>query len=266
LLGGLFILQTRYRDKLLGDDAYLRMEERASELRDSLRAIGFDPIKLSGGDPAARLSPTVEDELRIQSRELERLIAAQVKEGREQLKVVADASRELGHAALAQGRWREGAAHLGEYLIFNPRAWSEWFAQGTAYANIREGAETDSLSVIAYTRALETVPEDVPASTKARIRTYRAGVMKRHPQNHEPALAELETARQLVEEGSYEADDIHYNLGAILAMRGETDAAMHELRQIADRWYFTAIAGHQDDYFANLADREDFRQLLKEAP
>ncbi|MFL5872320.1 MAG: hypothetical protein ACJ75T_02450 [Solirubrobacterales bacterium] len=49
-------------------------------------------------------------------------------------------------------------------------------------------------------------------------------------------------------------------------MRGETDAAMHELRQIADRWYFAAIAGHQDDYFANLADHEDFQQILEGAP
>ena len=43
LLSGLFVLQTRYRDKLLGDDAFLRMEEGANELRDSLRASGRKP-------------------------------------------------------------------------------------------------------------------------------------------------------------------------------------------------------------------------------
>jgi tetratricopeptide (TPR) repeat protein len=266
LLGGLFVLQTRYRDKLLGDDAFLRMEEGANELRDSLRASGFDPTNLSGWAPTAGLSLTDQDEIRNRAMELERLLSASLKEDDGQLKAVADASRELGHAALAQAKWREGAEHLGDYLAFNPKAWSEWFAQGTAYANTREGAETDSLSIFAYTRALETMPEDVPASTKARIYTYRAGVLKRNPQNFDAAIAGLEKAREFAEEGSYEADDVHYNLAAILSMRGETDAAMHELRQIKDPWYFEAINGHIDDYFANLADRADFRHLLEASP
>lgn len=264
LLGGLFILQTRYRDKLLGDDAFLRMEEGASELRDSLRAIGFDPTRLPGRAPTAGLSPTVKEEIRNQARELERLISARLGDEDGQLKVVADASRELGHAALAQGKWREGAEHLADYLAFNPKAWSEWFAQGTAYANTREGPATDSLAIFAYTRALETLPEDARLSTKARIYTYRAGVMKRNPQNHELAIAELEKAREFAEKRSYEADDIHYNFAAILSMRGETDAAMRELRQITDPWYFGAVTEHEDDYFANLVDRADFRHLLEE--
>jgi hypothetical protein len=53
LRGGLFVLQTRYRDKLLGDDAFVHMEEGANELRDSLRGSGFDPTNLSGWAPAA---------------------------------------------------------------------------------------------------------------------------------------------------------------------------------------------------------------------
>jgi tetratricopeptide (TPR) repeat protein len=264
LLGGLFILQTRYRDKLLGDDAFLRMEEGASDLRDSLRASGFDPTKLPGWTPAAGLSLTEQDEIRNRAMELERLLSASLKEDEGQLKAVADASRELGHAALAQGKWREGAEHLGDYLTYNPKAWSEWFAQGTAYANTREGAETDSLSIFAYTRALETMPEDLPPSTMARIHTYRAGVMKRNPQNFDTALAGLERAREFAEEGSYEADDIHYNRAAIFSMRGETDAAMRELRQIADPWYFEAITAHEGDYFASLINRGDFQSLLEE--
>ena len=171
---------------------------------------------------------------------------------------------ELGHAALAQAKWREGAEHLGQYLAFNPKAWSEWFAQGTAYANAREGAETDSLSIFAYTRALETMPQDAPPSTKARIYTYRAGVLKRNPESFDAAMSGLMRAREFAEEGSYESDDIHYNLAAILSMRGETDAAMDEVRKIADPWYFGAISAHEDDYFANLLNRGDFQSLLKE--
>lgn len=261
LLGGLFVLQTRYRDKLLGDEAFLRMEERATELRASLQAIGFDPTKLSGWAPSTELPPGATDEIRDQAWELEKLISSRLKEDDGQLRAVADASRELGHAALAQGRWREGAEHLTKYLAFNPQAWNEWFAQGTAYANTRDA---DSLAVFAYTRALETLPENAQRSTKARIYTYRAGVMKRDPQNRTAAVTDLEKAQELAEEGSYEADDVHYNLAAILSMRGETEAAMHELRQIINPWFFELITAHEHDYFANLADHDYFRRLLEE--
>lgn len=267
LLAGLFVLQTKYREKLLGDDAFLRVEDRVKKLRDTVDASGFDVARLPGGVSTDGLSSGERDEIRDRAKELEKYIESSLgKDDRGRVKIVAEASRELGHAALAQGRWREGAEHLADYLAVNPRDWNEWFAQGTAYANTRDGADTDALAVLAYTRALETLPASATRSTKARLHTYLAGVLKRDPEKRALAESQLEIARELAEEGSYEADDVHYNLAAILAMRGETEAAMHELHQIRDPWYVDLIATHVDDYFANLAGFADFHRLLGEEP
>jgi tetratricopeptide (TPR) repeat protein len=264
LLGGVFVLQTKYREKLLGDDAFLQLADKVKDLRSTVDASGFDVTRIPGAAPAAGLSSAEESEIQNRVRELERSIEASLREDEGQLKVVAEASRELGHAALAQGRWREAAEHLAEYLAVNPRDWREWFAQGTAYSNTREGPETDALAVLAYTRALETLPSDVDRSTRARLYTYRAGVLKRDPKQHAQAESGLATAQEYAEEGSYEADDVHYNMAALLSMRGETDAAIRELLEIADPWYFEAVIAHTSDYFANLAERADFDRLLDE--
>jgi len=265
VLGGLFVLQTRHRPSLLADDAFLRLKKDAAELRTTITDSGFDVTMIPGTAPTAGLSSRAEAEIRNRAEELERSVSASLLgDDASRLRTVAEASRELGHAALVQGRWREGAEHLAEFLAVNPRDWGEWFAQGTAYANAREGPETDALAVLAYTRAVETLPPTANRQTRARLLTYRAGVLKRDLQKHSLAEVELEKARAFAEQGSYEADDIHYNLAAILSMRGETDAAMRELRQIGDRWYFGAISEHERDYFANLSERDDFRHLLAE--
>ena len=267
LLGGLFVLQTRYRDELLGDQAFLRMKEISADLRRTVDKTGFDVTQILGSAPTAGLSSSDADEIQNRAKELERAIAGNFgNRAGDQLQIIAEAERDLAHADLARGRWKEGADRLSGYLAVNSDDYREWFAQGTAYANARGGSETDALSVLAYSRALEALPSDVEPQTKARLHTYMAGVLKRDPKKRLLAEQELERAQEYTEVGSYEADDIHYNQAAILAMRGETDLAMRELRTITDPWYFDAIHAHRDDYFLNLASRDDFQALMAKRP
>ena len=263
VLTGIFVLQTRFRDMLLGDDAYLELKRKVGDLRQSVDASGFDVTRIPGTSSAAGLSSDATDAIENRADELERAMGeGMVRWSAPQRDLVAEAARELGRAALAQGRWREGADRLAEYLAVKPDDWAEWFAQGTAFANAREGATTDTLSVLAYTRALESKPADADDTATARMYAYRAGVLKRDRGKWQLAEDDLERARELAQDGTYESDDIHYNWAAILAMRGEADAAVRELVEISDPWYFEAVAEHEDDYFANLKDRPDFRQWI----
>lgn len=266
-LAGVFVLQTRYREQLLDDGHWLgRVQEGAFELGEAVTATNVDFTRLSPATPAPPLAAEQKSELESRERELEqtlRLVATKNVELQDS--AIADASRELAHAALARGQWLEAAERLKPYLDDNPDDWSEWFAQAAAYANTRGGVATDVAALEAADRALKSMPEDVDRTLLARLRSYRGGVLKRLGKLGE-AKVELDRARDLAVEGSYEADDINYNTAAIYAMEGEREKALTALREIRDRSYLDAVRAHCGDYFSGLVGYPPFEELIAPRP
>ena len=267
VLVGVFVLQTRYRGQLMDDSHWLeRIREDALELGEAVTATNIDFTRISPATPAPSLAGEQMSELESRERELEqtlRLVA--VKNVELQDSAIVDASRELAHAALARGQWLEAAGRLQPYLDANPDDWSEWFAQAAAYANTRGGVETDAAALEACDRALESMPADVDRSLQARLRSYRGGMLKRLGRLQE-ARVELERARDLALEGSYEADDINYNTAAIYALEDDREKTLAALREIQDSSYLDAVRAHRNDYFSSLAGYGPFEELIGEVP
>jgi tetratricopeptide (TPR) repeat protein len=264
---GLFVLQTKFREQLLDDSHWLkRVREVSFELGQAVTATNLDFTRLNPGTVAPHLPAEQQSELEAREQELERILKSAADENIElHGSALADAARELAHAALARGKWLEAAERLETYLELNPGDWSEWFAQGTAYANTRGGTETDEASLASYDRTLDTIPSDVDPVLLARLYSYRAGVLKRLGR-FEEARSELEQARELAVEGSYEADDINYNSAVIYAIEGKKENAVQALRQIREASYLGAVVAHREDYFEQLTGYGPFEELIENWP
>ena len=262
---GVYVLQTRYRPHLM-DDKNWRIREDAQQLGEAVTAINLDFTRISPATPPPSLAGKQKSELESRERELEqalRLITVEKAETSD--RAIVDASRELAHAALAQGQWLEAAGRLQIYLDANPDDWSEWFAQAAAYANARGGTVTDAAALEACDHALGSMPADVDRTLQSRLRSYRGGVLKRL-RRLEEARAELERARELALAGSYEADDINYNTAGVYALEGDRENAVAALKAIEDSSYMDAVRVHQGDYFASLAGYAPFEEMIGAAP
>lgn len=260
---GLFVLQTRYREQLLDDRHLLkRLKEGALELEAAVTTTNLDFTRLSPTSPAPKLPASQQSDLESRELELERILQkVTLKDVEMQDNAIADASRELAHAALARGQWLEAAERLKRYLEIYPDDWSEWFAQAAAYANTRGGQSTDEAALNACNRALALMPEDADSLVRARLHSYRGGVLKRLGRLDD-ARVDLDFARGLAPAGSYEADDVSYNDAAIYAIEGRKPEAVEALAAIQDPSYLDAVIAHQDDYFSSLVGYGPYEQLV----
>lgn len=259
LLGGLFVLQTRFRQQLLSDERYVQVLEMASELRVSIDASGVDtgPLILHQGKLAADLKRRIGSKARQLETVTQQAILDQQKP-----ETIAAALLELGRAAMAEGRWLTAAQHFNMYLQIRAD-WHVEFQLATAYANAREGKETDQAALDALDRAIASNPA-TEATLTARMQAYRAGFLKRLGRLAE-AEEQLDFAAGLATRGSFEADDVTYNYACVYALTDRPDDALRSLREINDRRFLLAAAGHQHDYFASVRDDRRFRALIDSA-
>jgi type II secretory pathway component PulM len=80
-----------------------------------------------------------------------------------------DALLEIGKWYLAQQDWVTGARYLDWYVNRVCADWETYFMLGVAYANTRQGEQTDRAALRAYDEAMARWPADPPAGMTARL-------------------------------------------------------------------------------------------------
>jgi tetratricopeptide (TPR) repeat protein len=177
-----------------------------------------------------------------------------------------DALLEIGRWYLAQQDWATGARYLDEYVKRVEADWETYFILGTAYANSRQGEQSDRAALRAYDEAVMRWPSDPPGGMTARLYSHRSAMKKRLGRLRE-AEADAEIALRLakaeVAETDYEYVDAIYNLACIEAMLGNRDSALHHVAELSRLGATYRIPAHLDDYFSTLRDDPKFLELVE---
>jgi tetratricopeptide (TPR) repeat protein len=234
-----------------------RIIQQAPQVGALLDASGasLDAI-LSGRSPEA--GPEL-DEAAIKAGSLEEEIRRlESKAGRRT--VPPKALLEVGRLYLAQRDWARAAQYLEYYVQLTDADWETYFALGVANMNMRAGQKSDLRALMAYDHAIAIIPPDASASLRARLYSYRAAAKKRLGRLEE-ARSDAIIAKSLAGKG-YEFVDATYNLASIEAMMGNRDAALTQLRELAQLGGLRLVLGHIDDYFSSLKDDPEFQELL----
>ena len=113
---------------------------------------------------------------------------------------------------------------------------------------------------MALDHAIAIMPADAPRYLRARLYSYRAAAKKRLGRLEE-AKSDAEIAKSLADR-HYELTDATYNLACIEAMLGHRDAALAQLRELAQLGELDLVLGHLNDYFNSLKDDPEFQQLI----
>jgi tetratricopeptide (TPR) repeat protein len=268
LLFGTFVLQTRFRDELLGDEHYVRLRQEVQwstlQLKRSNDAAGIDLLADFRFEAQRNVEAGKDLYLSRYGRELERALDDPRRRDALDGDTIASASLELGRASAAGGDWVVAAKYFETSLKADPEAWGSWFALATALANTRGGDDANRRALEAIDEALALAPLPVHDPMFVRMQSYRAALLKRLGKTGQ-ALTQLLAAREYAVEGTYEADDIAYNLACVYAMRDEGEKAMAELGRARDDRFLIAASAHRHDYFASLTGSAAFEALIGDA-
>ena len=267
----MFLLQTRFRPEMQGDEyyaSYILEQRRLNECRRSSRIrlseVGLDLTSLASGrsldEAPLEVQVSVRQILGEISGGLERLNARQraMAYGLSQHNML-----EMAKGLMAEHRWGEAAKYLDEYTEANPTDWEAQRSRGIAHAMSRKGRPGDMAALNAYNQAIQFVPRETDMNTRARLYSYRGAMFKRLNRLQE-AEADLKLG---VEKASDDlvARDIHYNLACVYALRGERDLMLTHLRMLKDaRREVGLIRRHLTDYFKSFADDSEFLRLLNQ--
>lgn len=161
---------------------------------------------------------------------------------------------------MTEQRWSEAASYLDSYVNQIDDDWEAHFSRGVAHANTRSGVDSNRASLRAYDDAIALLPDDAPKHLVARLYGYRGAIKKRLGRLDE-AEVDLRLARRLADT-PYEVLDTTYNLACVMAMKNDRAASIHELYRLRDLGGINLVRGHLHDYFVNLRDDEEFRQLV----
>lgn len=264
-LACMFLLQTRFRAEMQSDEhyaQYLRDKEKAKDLsskvREQLDAAGLNLVDLVQGRVMA---PSAVDDIRPIVEELKDTVKSIQRETEQTSGVDPDSLRALAHGELAVGNWLAAARILDEYARYRPYDFEANFSRGVAYANARQGEETNIGALFAYNDAVASIPETLDANYRARLFIYRGAMFKRM-HRFEEALADFRIAESLAT-AEYETNDLLYNLASTYAMQGDRERMMDVVRRIDRRSrILDVIRARLDDYFSEFSDDEEFLQLI----
>lgn len=167
----------------------------------------------------------------------------------------------LAMGAMAAGSFDDAATHFDAYSKDGGESWQAHFSRGVAHANRRGGRDSDLASLRAYNEAIALAPADIEINRRARLFSYRGGMLKRLGRLQE-AEADVRMSLSLAT-GEHEVLDGHYNLACIHAMRGERQQMFEELASLRhSKRHLGAIAGHLQDYFTRFAEDAELLALL----
>lgn len=111
---------------------------------------------------------------------------------------------------------------------FRFRDWEDHFIIAVNLANERAGSETNNEALRHYAQAIAIAPDDLPKNILSRLYAYYSAMLKRVGRLEE-AKNGLMLAQKLASEDR-EINDATYNMACVLAMTGETDGALEQLR------------------------------------
>lgn len=266
VLVALFLLLTKYRLFLLGDQALVRLGAQARELAphvSSLRtAAGFD-IEALVGHTTRPKDPVATEELRKQTDEL--VVVVDQLRARDGFDAVpSEALLESAKGLMVQHRWKAAARYFDEYVKHEDSDWQVHFSRGVAHANSRTGESSDISAVRAYSDALALAPPDADPNLIARLLTYRAAMNKRRGRLLEAevdlALAESKATRR------YEIVDLLYNKAAVFAMMSRKEESLEAIRRLKELGALQLVRPRVGSYFKSLSDDPEFLRILGDEP
>jgi tetratricopeptide (TPR) repeat protein len=143
---------------------------------------------------------------------------------------------------------------------FRFRDWEDHFIRGVNLANERDGSETNNEALRNYAQAIAIAPDDLPRNILSRLYTYYSAMLKRVGRLEE-AKNGLVLAQELANQ-DLEINDAMYNMACVLAMTGETDGALEQLRMLIGRdpGWSQYVAGNP--YFSNIANMPEFVAIV----
>lgn len=239
-----------------------QLNKTKTEMDALLKREGFDLNTLALGkqlsDSAAEVRATAQTLVEEMKDKLAQL--ATVEKPKEE---IIDPGWELSLAmcAMAAGSFSDAATHFDAYSKNGGESWQAHFSRGVAHANRRCGHDSDLASLRAYNEAIALAPADMDANYRARLFSYRGGILKRLGRLQE-AEADIRLALSQAT-AQHEVLDAHYNLACIHAMRGERQLMFEELAILCDsRSHLRAVAAHIQDYFAKFANDPELLTVL----
>lgn len=151
----MFLLQTRFRPEMQGDEYYAsyildqrRLNELSEKLKNQLSEVGLDLASLASGRSL--------DEAPLEVQVSVRQILGEISGGLERLNARQRAMAygvsqhtllEMANGLMAEHRWGEAAKYLDEYTEPNPTDWEAQRSRGIAHAMSRKGRPGDSQRV-----------------------------------------------------------------------------------------------------------------------
>lgn len=252
-------------------------EREKSELRDQLNRTKAEMdalLKREGFDLNALALGKQLSESAVEVRATAQALVDEMKAKLEQLSTVEKASSNrtpdpgwelsLAMGAMAAGSFADAATHFDAYSKDGGDSWQAHFSRGVAHANRRGGRDSDVASLRAYNEAIALAPADIEVNRRARLFSYRGGMLKRLRRLQE-AEADARMALSLAT-GDHEVLDGHYNLACIHAMRGERQQMFEQLASLRhSKRHLGAVAAHVQDYFVRFAEDPELLSLLGNA-
>ncbi len=264
-LGCMFLLQTRFRPEMQSDEHYIeyvKNKEKAKDLslkvRDQLDATGLNLVDLVRGNP---ITPSVVENIRPIVEELKNTVKSIQRDNEINSDMDAESLKVLAHGELAVGNWLSAAKILDKYTRYCPYDFEANFSRGVAYANAREGQETNIGALFAYNDAVASMPETIDDNYRARLFTYRGAMLKRM-HRFEEAIADFRIAESLPT-SEYETNDLMYNLASVYALQNDRKRMMDVVRRIDQKSVILkVIRARLNDYFSKFANDDEFLQLI----
>jgi tetratricopeptide (TPR) repeat protein len=267
-LGCMFLLQTRFRPEMQSDEHYAKYlaqsqvsKTLAIELRARMSEAGIDLLDLAHGkgvEAAAgkQVRPLVD--------QLREVVESLRSEQRADTVIDPTALRALAEGELTMGHWSKAGQLLAEYAVHRPDDFEANFARGVAFANAREGHQTNLEALRAYSDAVATIPNELDSNQRARLFTYRGAMLKRMAR-YDEALADFQIAHKIASR-EYEVNDLLYNLASTYALMGDRDRLMLLVRELPPGSPVRAmIRKRLGDYFERYALDAEFLKHVTES-
>lgn len=167
---------------------------------------------------------------------------------------------EIAKGYALAGDWISAARHYERYLQTDTTDWQAHFLCAVAFANSRNGGESDLAAVREYGAAIAYAPEGLPSRIRSRLYDYMGAMFKRLRRLDE-AEAFLLLARRLAEK-PYEAADIAYNLACVYAMSGRREEMMEVVRLLVREEHWRRILRSKKEYFERYWSDPEFTVLV----
>ena len=264
-LGCMFLLQTRFLAEMQSDEhysEYLRQKNKtktlASQVREQMDAAGFNLVDLVQG---RTMSESAADSIRPLVEELSQSVKSLQNDRVSDTHIDPDSLKILAHGELGVGNWLDAARILDEYAQCRSDDFEANFSRGVAYANARNGHQSNIGALRAYNDAVAFMPESLDANYRARLFTYRGAMLKRM-HRFEEALADFHIAESSAT-ADYEVTDLMYNFASTYAMMGDRSRMMAVIRRIPPHSeVLPLIRSRLRGYFSNFAHDEEFLALI----